>query len=97
MPFWEGATLEWSKQYAFAGVKLFVVGGDRANWIRMGDTPECKDVIRTHSGGLCRMIGTAACISCLCTDECWRRVVRWCRYAGTSQNPAGNVSSFLKS
>ena len=36
MPFWEGASLEWDKQYALAGVKLFVVGGDGANWIRHG-------------------------------------------------------------
>ena len=34
MPFWEGASLEWGKQYALDRVKLFVVGGDGANWIR---------------------------------------------------------------
>lgn len=36
IPFWEGASLEWSKQYALDRVKLFVVGGDGANWIRRG-------------------------------------------------------------
>ena len=36
MPFWEGASLEWGKQYALDRVKLFVVGGDGANWIRRG-------------------------------------------------------------
>ena len=36
MPFCEGASLEWGKQYMLEGVKLFVVGGDRANWIRHG-------------------------------------------------------------
>ena len=34
--FWEGASLEWGKQYALDAVKLFVVGGDGANWIRAG-------------------------------------------------------------
>ena len=34
--FWEGAGIEWGKQYALEGVKLFVVGGDGANWIRSG-------------------------------------------------------------
>ena len=33
MAFWEGASLEWGKQYALDGVKLLVVGGDGANWI----------------------------------------------------------------
>ena len=28
--------IEWGKQYALDGVKLFVVGGDGANWIRSG-------------------------------------------------------------
>ena len=36
IPFWEGAGIEWGKQYALEGVKLFVVGGDGANWIRSG-------------------------------------------------------------
>ena len=36
IPFWEGAGIEWGKQYALDGVKLFVVGGDGANWIRSG-------------------------------------------------------------
>ena len=36
IPFWEGASLEWGKQYALEGVKQFVVGGDGANWIRSG-------------------------------------------------------------
>ena len=36
MPFWEGASLEWGKQYALERVKQFVVGGDGANWIRKG-------------------------------------------------------------
>ena len=36
MPFWEGASLEWARQYALDEVKLFVVGGDGANWIRRG-------------------------------------------------------------
>ena len=35
-PFWEGASLEWAKQYALDKVKLFVVGGDGANWIGRG-------------------------------------------------------------
>ena len=30
IPFWEGASLEWSKQYALDKVKQFVVGGDGA-------------------------------------------------------------------
>ena len=34
--FWEGASLEWARQYALDGVNLFVVGGDGANWIRRG-------------------------------------------------------------
>ena len=36
IPFWEGASLEWAKQYALDEVKLFVVGGDGANWIGRG-------------------------------------------------------------
>ena len=36
IPFWEGASLEWGKQYALDAVKRFVVGGDGANWIRQG-------------------------------------------------------------
>ena len=36
MPFWEGASLEWGKQYALERVKQFVVGGDGANWIHKG-------------------------------------------------------------
>ena len=36
IPFWEGASLEWGKQYALGAVKRFVVGGDGANWIRQG-------------------------------------------------------------
>ena len=36
MRFWEGASVEWAKQYALDGVKQFVVGGDGANWIRQG-------------------------------------------------------------
>ena len=36
MAFWEGASMEWGKQYALDGVKQFVVGGDGANWIRQG-------------------------------------------------------------
>ena len=36
IPFWEGASVEWAKQYALEGVKLFVVGGDGANWIGRG-------------------------------------------------------------
>ena len=36
IPFWEGASLEWAKQYALDRVKLFVVGGDGANWIHRG-------------------------------------------------------------
>ena len=36
VPFWEGASLEWARQYALDEVKLFVVGGDGANWIRRG-------------------------------------------------------------
>ena len=34
--FWEGASLEWGKRFALGEVKLFVVGGDGANWIREG-------------------------------------------------------------
>lgn len=36
MSFWEGASLEWAKQYDLCRVKLLVVGGDGANWIRSG-------------------------------------------------------------
>ena len=36
IPFWEGASLEWSKQYALDKVKQFVVGGDGAAWIGRG-------------------------------------------------------------
>ena len=36
IPFWEGASLEWAKQYVLDEVKLFVVGGDGANWIGRG-------------------------------------------------------------
>ena len=36
IPFWEGASLEWAKRYALDEVKLFVVGGDGANWIGRG-------------------------------------------------------------
>ena len=36
VPFWEGASLEWARQYALDRVKLFVVGGDGANWIGRG-------------------------------------------------------------
>ena len=34
--FWEGASVEWAKSYDLSRVKLFVVGGDGANWIRNG-------------------------------------------------------------
>ena len=34
IPFWEGASLEWARQYALDRVKMVVVGGDGANWIR---------------------------------------------------------------
>ena len=44
IPFWEGASLEWGKQYALDRVKLFVVGGDGANWIRQG-TEEFSDAV----------------------------------------------------
>ena len=36
MPFWEGASLEWGKQYALGHVKQFVVDGDGANWALRG-------------------------------------------------------------
>ena len=36
LPFWEGASLEWARQYALDRVKMVVVGGDGANWIRGG-------------------------------------------------------------
>ena len=36
IPFWEGASLEWPKQYALDRVKLLVVAGDGANWIHRG-------------------------------------------------------------
>ena len=35
IPFWEGASLEWGKQYALEWLKLVVVG-DGANWIHKG-------------------------------------------------------------
>ena len=34
--FWEGASLEWAKQYALERSKLVVVGGDGADWIHKG-------------------------------------------------------------
>ena len=37
VPFWEGASLEWARHYALDKVKLFVVGGDGANWISRGE------------------------------------------------------------
>ena len=36
IPFWEGASLEWPKQYALDRVKLLVMAGDGANWIHRG-------------------------------------------------------------
>ena len=36
VPFWEGASMEWAKKYALDEVKLFMVGGDGANWIGRG-------------------------------------------------------------
>ena len=36
IPFWEGASLERARQYALDEVKLFVAGGDGANWTGRG-------------------------------------------------------------
>ena len=36
MGFWEGASIEWGKRRDLSRVKLFVVGGDGATWIRSG-------------------------------------------------------------
>ena len=33
IPFWEGAGLEWSKEYDLSQVDVVIVGGDGANWI----------------------------------------------------------------
>lgn len=36
IPFWEGASLEWAKEYDLSKIDLVVVGGDGANWIAEG-------------------------------------------------------------
>ena len=36
IPFWEGASPQWARQYALDKVKLLVVDGEGANWIRSG-------------------------------------------------------------
>lgn len=36
IPFWEGASVEWSKVYDLSKVGTVVVGGDGANWVEAG-------------------------------------------------------------
>ena len=55
--FWEGASVEWGKQYALEGVKLFVVGGDGANWIRRGTEEFGNGVFQLDGFHLSRSCG----------------------------------------
>ena len=36
IPFWEGASLEWSRVWDFSSIKEMVIGGDGASWIDEG-------------------------------------------------------------
>ena len=57
IPFWEGAGIEWGRQYALDGVKLFVVGGDGANWIRSGTAEFGNAVFQLDGFHLSRACG----------------------------------------
>ena len=49
VPFWEGASLAWHKEWDLGSVELIVLGGDDAEWIDKG-TEELPNVIRQLSG-----------------------------------------------
>jgi len=49
IPFWEGASLTWHKEWELGSVKLIVVGGDDAEWIDKG-TEALPYSIRQLSG-----------------------------------------------
>jgi len=36
MPFWEGASLEWSRVWDLSALKEIIIGGDGAKWIDEG-------------------------------------------------------------
>ena len=59
VPFWEGASLEWARQYALDEVKLFVVGGDGANWIRRGSEEFGSAVFQLDGFHLSRAVAEA--------------------------------------
>ena len=57
IPFWEGASLEWGKQYALEWGKLVVVGGDGANWIHKGVGEFARAVFQLDGFHLARACG----------------------------------------
>ena len=57
MPFWEGASLEWAKQYALDRVNRFVVGGDGATWIGSGAEEFGNSVFQLDGFHLSRACG----------------------------------------
>lgn len=57
VPFWEGASLEWSKTYDLSKVKLMVVGGDGANWIEAGTEEFASSVFQLDGFHLSRACG----------------------------------------
>ena len=57
IPFWEGASLEWGKQYALEWLKLVVVGGDGANWIHKGVGEFARAVFQLDGFHLARACG----------------------------------------
>ena len=81
MPFWEGASLEWAKQYALDRVKLFVVGGDGANWIRRG-AEELGNAIFSWTASTCLVpVAVATAGSSERRSRCYTLrigIVRWC-------------------
>ena len=60
IPFWEGAGLEWSKEYDLSEVDVVVVGGDGANWIEGHEREGLGCVIGQVDGfHLARACGTS--------------------------------------
>ena len=57
IPFWEGASLEWAKEYDLAGVKRVIVGGDGANWVEAGKGEFARSVMQLDGFHLARACG----------------------------------------
>jgi hypothetical protein len=57
IPFWEGASLEWAKQYDLANVETVIVGGDGANWVEAGTGEFARSVLQLDGFHLARACG----------------------------------------